>query len=176
MTNMKKLQRVLALVLLVGACSSYSVGLIAQSVPGLTSIDRRLVQYAQKVLTNAQVLALSSTPITIIPAQGAGTIIEPLGGVLSFSSTGAYTVNGSNLLRLWYTSRWVGPAASNTITTTGFLTLTSSPVENYGGVPDNELVTKNQPIVLQDTTGTAFTGGNAANTLTVRLAYRVHNQ
>ena len=113
--NMKVSNKVVRIVLVLLTIFSASGILLAQSIPGLVPLDRRLVQYAQKTLTNAQVLALNTTPITIIPAQGAGTIIEPLGGVLSFNGVTAYTINGSNLLRLWYTSRWVGPAASATI-------------------------------------------------------------
>lgn len=142
----------------------------------LTLMDRRLIKYASVVLTNAQVLALVSTPITIVPAQGTTSITEPLGGVLSFNGIGAYTINGSNQLKIWYTSRLTGPSASAAITTVGFLDQTSAKVINFGGVPANEIITPNTAVVIQDTTAVAYSGGNASDTLTVRLAYRVHQR
>ena len=148
----------------------------AQQNPGLTSVDRRLIRYANVTLTNAQVLALNTTPITIVPAMGAGTIIEPLGGVLSFDYTAVYTVGAADDLKLFYSRRETGPAATAAIETTGFLDQTADTVINFGGVPANEIVTVNTAIVLHNTTGIAFGGGNASNTLTVRLAYRVHNR
>lgn len=172
---MTRLQRLSAWVVMVGLLGTPMV--LAQTNPNtLNTLDRRLVRYTNVVLTNAQLLALHTTPITLVPAQGASTVVEPLGGVLSFNGSVAYTINGSNLLRLWYTSRLVGPAASATITTAGFLDQSSATIINFGGVPANEIITANKPVVLQDTTGVAYSGGGASDTVTVRLAYRVHNQ
>lgn len=198
---MKSSQRWIALVLMVAAvltmrpatptttpttASRIADRVYATAVPTLfaqnsqlTLMDRRLIKYVWAVITNAQILALSGNAtkaITILPAQGAGTVTEALGGILSFNGVGAYTINGSNKLRLWYTSRATGPAASNAMTTVGFLDQSSAKILTYGGVPTDEIPTPNTPIVLQDTTAVAYTGGNASDTVTVRLAYRVHLQ
>lgn len=149
----------------------------AQTNPNtINTLDRRLLQYVSVVVTNTQMLAIHNTPITIVSAKGANTIIEPLGGILSFNGVGSYTINGSNQLKLWYTNRATGPAATAAITTVGFLDQSVAKIINFGGVPANELLSTNVPIVLQDTTGNAYTGGNATDTVTVRLAYRVHNK
>lgn len=126
-------------------------------------------------LTNAQVLTLDDTAITIIPAPGAAKYIDVIGVQLFFDYTGAYTA-GSDL-RLWYTNRTTGPAASATITTSGFLTnVTTDALVRVTGTPDNtsDLARAlNVAVVLQAVQLTAFGGGNAANTLRVVVHYRI---
>ena len=46
------------------------------------------VKEVSVTITNAQVLALNTTPIELIPAQGAGTVIEVLNWVVAVSGTG----------------------------------------------------------------------------------------
>ena len=176
---MKKFQRAIALVAM--TCS-LGVILRAQSigpVPAIVNggrLDRRLIQQAYKVLTNAQILALWSTPVTIIPAQGTGTITEVVGGVLSFAETGTYSSVSGNNLKLYYTSRWAGNAATPTMTMLGFLDTAASAGLTFEGTPSDEIAAKNAPIVLQNVNGVAFGGGNAANTLTIRVNFIVYNQ
>lgn len=151
--------------------------LVAQTNPQtLNTLDRRLVRYASTVITNAQVLTLHNTAITVIPAQGAGTFIEVMGGYITVKYTTTYS-SGSNL-KLWYTNRTSGPAASPAITVAGLLTgISANKIQYFGGIPDGEVlgVTGNEPITIEGTSSTAFTGGAAANVVTVRVAYRVHN-
>lgn len=175
---MNKFPRILLFTMLLGIfLAAASTAMMAQSVPGLAPIDRRLIQYTQKTLTNAQVLALGQWggQQTIIPAYGTGTVIEPLGGILSYHYTGAYTVGGSDDLKFYSGTRATGPAVSGSIETTGFLDQTANTVINFGGVPANEILTPNTAVVLQTTSGANFGGGNALNTLIIRIAYRVHN-
>lgn len=61
------------------------------------SISAGAGSIAQVVLTSAQILALHTTPINIIPAQGAGTLI--IVGSVTYKGTGAYTnAGGSGLV------------------------------------------------------------------------------
>lgn len=181
---MKRFQRIIAPIVLIGALgailgaqgSTTAGGAPFPAIVNGGRLDRRLVSYAQVVLTNAQVLALNTTAITLIPAQGTGTIIEPLGGVLSYhKGTTTYTIGTGIYLQFFYTSKATGPAASNVVLTTGFLDQSTSKVINFQGVPANEIVSVNTPIVLSNPSG-PLTGGSSDDTLTVRLAYRVHNQ
>lgn len=148
--------------------------------PGLTSIDRRLIRYVLCPVTNAQMLTLGTTPVTCIQAQGAGTIIEVVSGVLFFQFNTAYTA-GSDM-RLYYANRNSGTAASGTITESGilssvaansmfafpgFASLSATP----GTVDDT-----NKAIVFQGITGATFTGGAAANKVFIGIAYRVLNR
>ncbi|CAM6004576.1 unnamed protein product, partial [Sphagnum balticum] len=63
-----------------------------------TDLSRGFLQ-----LTSAQILALNSTPITIVPAPGAGYIIDVISAaaMLTFNTT-AYT--GTNALQIQYTN------------------------------------------------------------------------
>ena len=132
------------------------------------------VRYATVTLTNAQILALGSTPITIVAAPAAGKFIETLGGTISFASTSAaYTLNSNNIA-LYYTSRGGGNRASNTITAAGLLDqVTTGLLAKFSLMPDDSNPSTAAPVVLQSTLVAAMTGGNAANTLKVILAYRI---
>jgi hypothetical protein len=57
------------------------------------------VQHARVTLTAAQILASFTTPITIVPAQGAGTIITLLQGIanLNFNSAAYVSANAPGL-------------------------------------------------------------------------------
>lgn len=125
-------------------------------------------------LTNAQVLALNSTPITVVPAPGAGYYVDVITVDLIFNYTGAYTVGSGDDLRLYYASRTGGNAASASIETTGFLDATADRIISVAGVPDNtNPPTTNVVVALQGVSNTAFGGGNASNTLRVVVNYRI---
>lgn len=123
-------------------------------------------------LTNAQVLALNTTPITVVPAPGAGYYISVVRVDLAFNYTGAYT-SGSDM-KLYWTSRTAGNAASGTIAVSGLLvSVTADSVSTVAGGPDGPEPTLNAPVVLQQIAQTAFGGGNAANSLRVVVNYRI---
>jgi hypothetical protein len=66
-------------------------------VVGRMSSDN--LNIASVTLTNAQILAVRATPITLVPAQGAGTVIEFVSGMLFLdASAGAYTESADNLI------------------------------------------------------------------------------
>lgn len=138
-------------------------------------------RYAQVTLTNAQVLALLTTSVEIVPAQGAGDIVEVMGGFIVFDYTGAYTETGADdNWRLYYGDSGKEPA-SNTIEMTGFIDATADVVIKFGPVANDQVVNgaelSTTAIVLSGVTGGTYTqlgGGNAANSIKVFVAYRVH--
>lgn len=133
-------------------------------------------QYAQVALTNAQMLALRATPITIIAAPGAGKIIEFVSAVLCFDRAGAYTETADNLA-FKYTDG-SGQAVSETIETTGFLTAAGDAVMPVKPITSAVILTAagvNQAIVLHNTGDGELGGGNADNEVLVKVAYRVHS-
>lgn len=135
----------------------------------------QVVRYASVTLTNAQVLALNTTPITLVSAPGTGLVVEIIGAVLSLNYTATYS-NGSDLM-LYYGSRTTGNAASAAITAASFLTsVTANTVVRVSGTPSNTLMpTTSTAVAVQQVDGTAFTGGNTANTLKIQAMYRTLN-
>mgnify|MGYP001564360554 CR=1 FL=1 len=86
-------------------------GGVGRLVVGVGSDDAVTFANAFVSLTNAQVLALNSTAVTVIDDPGDGYIVDVIDGMLFFDYTAAYTAGGSDDLRLWYTNRTTGPAA-----------------------------------------------------------------
>lgn len=119
-------------------------------------------------LTNAQVLALRGTPITLVPAPGAGLFNELLGGHLFFDYTAAYTETDDDLA-VKYTN---GSGAAASATMPGeFLEATADAVQTI--VPITALAVANAALVLHNTGAEEFGGGNAANVLYFRVYYRI---
>lgn len=134
-------------------------------------LDVSTIQYAEVALTNAQVLALRATPIALVAAPGAGKVIEFVSAEFIFDYTAAYTEDADNLA-VKYTDG-SGAKASADLETTGFLDATSDQLRNLiaiGGV----VQVANAALVLHNLGGEEFGGGNAANALRVKVAYRVH--
>lgn len=123
-------------------------------------------------LTNAQVLALNTTPVTLVAAPGIGHYVDVISISLVFKYTGAYT--SAQDVRCYYTSRYSGNACSATITGSGFFDATANTAIRVAGVPDNtNPPVTNVPVVLQQTVLTAMGGGNAANSIRVIIHYRI---
>lgn len=123
-------------------------------------------------LSNANVLALNTTPITVVPAPGPGYYVSVVRADLIFNYTTAYS-SGSDL-KLYWTSRSAGNAATGTITASGFLvSVSADTITTVAGGPDGPDPIANAPVVLQQTTATAFAGGNVANNVRVVVNYRI---
>lgn len=124
-------------------------------------------------LTNANVLALMGTPITVVPAPGAGYYVAVLSVDVIFNYTAAYT-GGANMA-LYYGSRAAGNRASSVITVSGLLvSVTADTIARVAGVPDNtDPPTSNLPVVLSLIGSPNFGGGDAANTVRVVVNYRI---
>jgi hypothetical protein len=132
--------------------------------------DDRYNQKATVTLTNAQVLALRATPITLVAAPGAGkaNIFERV--VIEFDRTGAYTETTDNMA-VKYTDG-SGVVVSETIESTGFVDASADAVITARSAA-SPLVTANAALVLHNTGDGEFGSGNAANVWRVTTWYRV---
>ena len=135
---------------------------------------------ARVQLTNAQVLALKTTAITIISAPGAQRIVEVLGGMLFFDRAGAYTETGADdNWRLYYNDSG-DEAASPVMEMTGFVDASGDAALTFGRLANDTVITgaalTNSPVVLSGVTGGTYDelgGGNASNEVEIVVAYRV---
>jgi hypothetical protein len=130
-------------------------------------------------LTSAQIRATRATPITLVQAQGAGTIIEFVGAtlILDYATSGA-TESSDNFAIKYVDGS--GIAVSETIENTGFIDQTADTVTF--AVPDGGAATaiatkaqcENVALVLHNT-GDGEIGGTGTSVLRVKITWRVHS-
>lgn len=132
-----------------------------------------VVRTATVTLSSANILALRATPITLVAAQGADTVIRYLGATLRLVyGTSAYTESADNIT-VKYTNG-SGVAVSETIEATNFIdqtanTLTSSKPALNAIVA--ETGASNQALVLHNTGDGEYAAGDG--TLVVYIDYQV---
>ena len=119
-------------------------------------------------LTNAQVLALFGTPVTVVPAPGANKVIVPRQLLVSTNLTGAYAEAYS--LQVY----WAGDTTALVASVGNTLDTTTRKVVNHNAVSQavNLTLGSNKALVISNETG-AFTTGNAANSVRVTAIYNV---
>lgn len=129
-------------------------------------------------LTNAQILALVGTPVEVVPAPGAGLILEFISGALFFDYTAAYAEpSAPDDLVLRYTNG-AGTITSQDIDSTNFLTASADAMAFIaplaGAITTVRLknAVDNQALVIHNT-GADLTGGNAANVVRYSINYRI---
>ena len=134
----------------------------ASWVSGVRSVDVQL--------TNAQVLALRATPITLVAAPGANRalVLHKVYLVCS-AAAGAYTETIDNLV-VEYSG---GTDATGAIETTGWIDAAAVSPVIYFPVTTVVVPVANEALRLFNTGDGEFGGGNAANTLSVRVWYSV---
>lgn len=138
-----------------------------------SSTEAAGVSTVNVTLSPAQIIALRATPITVIPAPGAGNVIELIeGGAYLAYGTAAYV--GAYSLQLKY-QNGSGAAVSEVIPNTGFVAATASTavgIEKIStGTPVLKTASDNQPIVIHNTGAAELTTGDSP--IRLRLMYRV---
>ena len=90
----------------------------------------RFVKFVDMQLSTAQVLALSTAAIEVIPAQGAGNVIVPLGGILAYDHNAtAYTDASSTNFLFKYTG---GSAMVQKVPAASFCTAAADAIAFFG--------------------------------------------
>jgi hypothetical protein len=153
--------------------------LAAVTLPaGVTILDNRVGGQPLKtyvVLSNAQILTLSSTAVQILPAPGAGYFYNILKATLVNENTGtAYTSGGA--ITIGYGATVVTQALSGTIAATFLTSPTTTQVIQLAGAnltSTTEALYDNQPIAMNCATGNFATG---TGTLKVSLTYTLESK
>ena len=155
--------------------SEISTAEIANNAVTSAKLDVSTIQYAEVSITNAQMLAIRATPKELVAAPGAGKMLEFISAVLLFDYTGAYTETADNLA-VKYTDG-SGAIVSEAIEATGFVDATADTMTTAIAKADVIVAksgSENKALVLHNTGDGEYGGGNAANAIRVKVAYRVH--
>jgi len=130
------------------------------------------------IITAAQIKAIRATPITLVPAIGAGRILEFLSATLILDYGSEVFTESADNLAVRYTDG-SGVIVSDSIETTGFIDQTADTVTR--GVPITDAIvtlaaSANQPLVLHNT-GDGEIAGNASDdsVVTVYTLFRIIN-
>jgi hypothetical protein len=124
-------------------------------------------------VSSAELLALRATPKTLVPAPGAGKLIEFVSATLLADNGTAYVV-GTNDLAIRYAGA-AGDIISQTVDTAGFLDQVVDimdlvlPIATDSKTPKADC--ENQPLVLHNTGAGELTTGTGV--LRVKISYRI---
>lgn len=133
------------------------------------------LQNTRVAVTNAQMLALRATPVTLVAAPGAGKVIEFISSILMFDRTAVYTETADNMAIKYVDGS--GTAISVAIESTGFVDAAADAIyfaqPIAGTILGVKTLFENVPLVLHNTGDGEFGGGNAANEVVVQTNYRV---
>ena len=158
------------------AAGAVTTAKLADAAVTSAKLDPTTLQYAEISLTSQVVKALRATPQTIVAAQGAGTVIEFVSGLVCLDyGTNVFTESADNLA-LYYAGETVG--ISEVIESTGFIDQAADmviEVRPTSSAAKAATAAVNKAITVKNT-GDGEIAGNAANdsVLRFKIAYRVH--
>lgn len=141
-------------------------------------VSTALIAETVVVLASAQIKALRAAPATLVPAPGAGKILEFISGSLTLHAGTNVLAETADNLQIKYTDG-SGAAVSGVIETTGFIDQAVDTTTFARPISTDLIVASsaglNKALVLHNTGDGEFTG-NAANdaTLSIKTIYRVH--
>lgn len=133
------------------------------------ALNRRIPKYVKFTLTNAQILALNGTPITILPAPISTAFVHIVEIVIVTKAAGtAYTIGSNAGIDFKYTNA-SGAVATGTLPTTGFLDQTTAQVAFSDAAPSGIAVAG---AVIVANSKTADVTGTGAPGLSGRIYFR----
>lgn len=132
------------------------------------NMDPSVFQYKDTTLTTAQILALNTTPITLVAAPGAGKaiLVRSLYATITYNSA-AYSCNAAGLIARYTDGSGTAPGA---VLTQGFCQSSANAVQVVEMSSTAYTPTVNAPIVLHAGAANPTTGNSA---IKVRVYYVV---
>lgn len=138
-------------------------------IPNPPNLDESGIHVADTQLTNAQVVLFRATPITLVGAPGAGkAIVVHKFSLVCDDAGGAWTESTDNLVIQYADGVDITAAIEATTLVGGAVTFITQGVLDTVVVPD-----VNAAVQIFNTGDGEWGGGNAANTMSVRIWYSV---
>jgi hypothetical protein len=136
---------------------------------GSTDIEDSPYASIEGSISITEMLALRATPKELVPAPGAGKVLQFLGMVLIYDYAAAYTESADNMAVK--VENGSGAAVSDTIEATGFLDATADKMIQCVPIKD-ALLTANKALVLHNTGDGEY--GGTGSPLRFKIMYAVH--
>jgi len=162
----------------VGGGFSYSGGVATRGacprIPNsgaLTGLEDSPYRSLEVSIPNASVLTLRATPYTLIPAPGAGKIIQVIGGMLSLIYTAPAFTESADNLELRYTDG--SGAIIALLEMTSWITLTANSFLSI--VPLKDVILVSNAAVVLFNNGDGEFGNSGGSLLRAKLEYAVHS-
>jgi hypothetical protein len=134
-------------------------------------IAQSLVQYAEVEISSAQILALFTTPKTLVAAPGAGKVLEFISLLLAYDYlTTAYTIGAATNLQVKYTDA-AGAAVSTTQAVTGMIDQATDQLRSLDKLEVSVTPVANAALVLTLAVANPTLG---IGTIHAKVAYRVY--
>ena len=138
---------------------------------GAAQLDSPSIQYAVVEITAAQILALYTTPKSLVAAPGAGNVLDFVSLQLAYDAGAtAYTIGTAGNLQVKYTDG-AGAAASVTQAVTGMIDQTTDQIRLLDKLEASTTPVANAALVLTLATANP-TSGNG--TVHAKVIYRVY--
>lgn len=139
---------------------------------GRLLVGRAIEDCREITVTSAQLLALRATPVTLVPAPGAGKFLEFVSACLLADNGTGYTVSTNDMAIRYKDGS--GDIVSQTVDSAGLLDQTTDimtmamPIATDHKTPTADMM--NQPLVLHNTGGGEWTTGTGV--LRVKITTR----
>jgi hypothetical protein len=129
------------------------------------------VQYAEVEISSSEILALFTTPKTLVAAPGAGKVLEFISLLLAYDyGTVAYTIGTATNLQVKYTDA-SGAAVSTTQAVTGFIDQVTDQLRALDKLEASVTPVDNAALVLTLAAANVTAGDGVIH---AKVAYRVH--
>lgn len=168
----KKLNEVIDRLTLIESTIDSDTGEVAATMIGNAANTGQELT-AEVTITPANIVAMYTTPVEVLPAPGAGKVIEVLSAVLIYDFlTAAYT--GGGVVTLAYGSGGAtitaNIAAANSFAASGDKVYPLSVLNAAGGIS----MPVNTPVVITNASGVFVNPGTAAGVGRLHIVYRIH--
>jgi len=144
---------------------------IADGFVTSAKLDESIVRYAEVEISSAEILALFTTPKSLVAAPGAGKALDFISLLLAYDYlTTAYTVTGATNLQVKYTDA-SGALASVTQAVAGMIDQATDQLRLLDKLEASPTPVVNAALVL------TLAGANptlGVGTIHAKVAYRVH--